>query len=229
MQAEDRPIHFSTELIHPPVEHSVPVLQKLYFDLSQTRAAYLNTEFTPPAPPQFHSKRSGKAQSVALFLPDRIAIIEEWVDMPLSVFIEKVEVVCQRAMEVFDLAAVPFQTVTIRTTFALTHFEDARVFLLDHVCAQQGRIAAHLGRPVATGGLRFVLPETPGHRGNLHVVIESYRYSQHEVFVEVKGVFPNQPIQRGEIDRVRENIRLVRDFIDHGVFPYVAEFDASAP
>ncbi len=49
---------------------------------------------------------------------------------------------------------------------------------------EQGEISLPRVGPIAVGGLRLVLPETPEHRGALNVTIESYRFSQNEVFVE---------------------------------------------
>jgi hypothetical protein len=202
-------------------------LQKLYFDLSQVRAAaYDSTDFSVPQQFKFYSRHAGgKTQSVCLFLPDRLVLIEEWVDIPLSSFIDKVKEVAARAFDSLGLRPIIVQTATLRSTFALTHFDDARVFLLDHACQQDGHIAPHFQRPISTGGLRFVLPETPDHLGNFHVTIESYRHSNKEVFVEVKGIFANQQIGPAELARSAEHIRLVRSFISNHIFPFLNQYD----
>ncbi len=226
MQTEDRLIHFSTELIHKPVQHDVQGLRKLYFELSQVRgAAYDSSDFSAPPQYRFYSRRSEKTQSIALFLPDRVVLIEEWADIPLSSFVEKVREVGARALAELGIPHFIVQTATLRSTFALTHFDDARVFLLDHACQQADRIGPHFKRPVAVGGLRFMLPETPDHPGNLHVTIESFRHSRNEVFVEVKGIFPNRRIGPTELQETSENIHLVRGFITNHVFPFLNQYD----
>jgi hypothetical protein len=226
MQAEDRPIHFSTELMHPPSPPAVPVLQKLYYELSQTRGVgYDSTNFSPPGPPRFYSKRGPKTQSIALFLPDRLVLLEEWVDMPFAQFMTKVEAVAAQAMPALGIESFNVQTATIRTTFGLTHFDDARVFLLDHICRQDGELGAYFGRPIGVGGLRFVLPETPDVPGTLHVIIESYRHSANEVFVEVKGVFANQHVTREGLETLRNTFLQVRRFISDHIFPYLNQYD----
>lgn len=226
MQAEDRIIHFSAELIHPPVQHKKDVLQRLYFDLSQTRTAnYDSTDFSNPIQPRFYSRRGKKTQSVALFLPDRAVLLEEWADISLSDFLERVREVGSKTLSARGIPRYLAHTATIRSTFALTHFEDARVFLLDHACAQRDRIAPFFMRPVATGGLRFVLPETNEDPGMLYVTIESFRHSQNEVFVEVKGVFGRQQVDFENIHVILDNIRLVRNFITNRVGPYLDQYD----
>ena len=205
MQAEDRTIHFSVELIHPVIKHRKEDLQKLYFDLSQTRnASYDSTDFSNPIQTRFYSRRGKKSQSIALFLPDRVVLIEEWTDIPLSVFLEKVREVASRTLSQLRIPKFVVHTATIRSTFALTHFDDARIFLLDHACAQKNRITPHFQRPIAVGGLRFVLPETPQHPGSLTVLIESFKQSVHEVFVEAKGVFASAPVGTEELETLLE-------------------------
>ena len=141
MQSEDRPIHFSSELLHAPRKHPLPSLQKLYYELSQTRHAnYLSSDFSPTGPPRFFSKRGAKSQSTAVFLPDRALVIEEWVDIPFAQFLDRQETVADHAVRELGIAPFVAHTVTLRTTFALTHFADARVFLLERMCGLEGKI-----------------------------------------------------------------------------------------
>ena len=228
MQVEDRPIHFSTELIHAPKPLQVPALQRLYYELSQTRAAYMNTDFSPHAPPRCHSRRGRQSQSLLVFLPDRLLVAEEWVDISFRDFLERMETVAIRALPLLEVGPIRAQVATVRTTFALTNFPDSRAFLLERVCAQTGRLAPYLSRPVAVGGLRFVLPETPEHPGNLHVTIESYQRSRNEIYVEVKGIYLNQGVTAEKVSKLSENFKCVREFIGQSVQPYLAQFDLPA-
>lgn len=225
MQREDRIIHFSCELIHAPVQVRKEVLQKLYFDLSQTRqGAYDSTDFSNPMQPRFYSRR-GKTQSLAVFLPDRVLLVEEWADITVQDFLDKVQEVAGRVLEARGVETYLAHTATIRATFALTHHDDARTFLLDTVCAQTGKIDPFLKRPVAVGGMKFVLPETNDAPGNLNVAIESFRHSKNEIFVEVKGVFGREQVRRDNLNVVVENVRFIRSFITDSVQPYLAQFD----
>jgi hypothetical protein len=229
MQSEDRLIHFSSELIHAPQQHARPALQKLYYELSQTRhGAYDNTDFAQPTHARFHTRRGAKAQSAALFLPDRCVLIEEWVEIALSDFSERVITVAQRVLDDLAVSAFVAQTVTLRSTFALTHYPDAREFLMERVCRQGGQIGPHFKRPISTGGLRFALPESPEHSGNLNVLIESFRNDAREVFVEVKGVFPNRNVTAENLETLRKPISVCREFITDSVFPFLNQYDTPA-
>jgi hypothetical protein len=226
MQAEDRPIHFSAEIIHGPARHEVAALQRLYYDLSQSRAGgYQSSDFTSK-PPKFYSKRGAQSQSTLVFLPDRFLIIEEWVDVPFASFVERVEEVVPRVMDALSVTELPAHTSTVRTTFGLTHFEDARVFLMDHACQLSGRIGDFFMRPIGVGGLKFVLPETPEHPGNLQVAIESYRQGPQEVFVEVKGIYAGKKLAREQLADISDNIRSIRAFINERIYPFLNQFDS---
>lgn len=226
MQFEDRPIHFSTELIFPPLQIKVPAIQKLYYALSQIPGAgYDNTHLNPPGPPRLFSRRGAKTQSILLFLPDRLAVIEEWVDVTLPQFVSRVNHIALQALDVFELNAFTAQTVTLRTTFGLTHFEDARVFLMDHMCGQRGRIGQHFQRPVAVGGLRFALPKTDGYAGDLNLIVESYRHGRNDVLVEAKGGYPNLEINAHSVEQLEAHINEVRSFVTENVFPFLQQYD----
>ncbi|MFP4501944.1 MAG: hypothetical protein ACLFTT_13160 [Candidatus Hydrogenedentota bacterium] len=225
MQAEDRPIHFSVELIHGPAPLNKEALQKLYFELSQTKAAYDSTDFSNPNQARFYSRRGRRAQSVCILLPDRALLVEEWTDVPMSSFLERVSEVGPRLLPARGAKDYLMHSCTIRSTFALTHWDDARAFIVDHVCSQEGRVVFHFRRPLGVGGLRFVLPETNEHPGTLHVAIESFRHSQNEVFVEVKGIFGRRRIAANDVDLVIENIKMVRAFITAHVHPFLNQYD----
>jgi hypothetical protein len=225
MHAEDRLIHFSTEMLHPPVQHPKAQLQKLYFELAQAKAGYDNIDLTLPGQPKFFARRGLRSQSVAVFLPDRIALIEEWTDIPLSEFLVKVREVLRAAFDVLGITTFPLQVVTLRSTFALTHFQDARVFLLDHVCNQAGRFRPFFERPIGIGGLRLVLPQVPGHADELHVAMESFRHDPKEILVEVKGIYPGAPLSRETAAAATERIEAVRAVITDSVFPFLDQYD----
>lgn len=225
MQSEDRVIHFSTELIHPPSEHRLAVLQGLYYDLAQARCGYDSSDFTNSAQARFYSVRPKATQSAILFMPDRVVFVEEWADISVNQFCDKVRQVSERVMSKLGIALFTAQTVTLRSTFALSHCEDARVFLLERACGLQGRISPHFRRPIAIGGLRFLLPETPEHKGAMHVQIESFKGSQNEVFVEVKGVYTRLSMQGEQLEGIRDNIRGVRSFITDNIFSFLNQYD----
>ena len=202
-------------------------LQKLYYDLSQTRAAYDNIDLNNAVQAKFHSQRD-KAQSLLVLLPDRALMVEEWADIPLSTFSEKVRISGPMILAARSASQVVVHSITLRSTFALTHFDDARVFLLDNACQLSGRINPFFLRPIATGGLRFVFPETNEHTGVLHLNIESFRHSNNEVFVEVKTIFGRQPVPSDDMQTITTNLQQTRQFITERVFPFLQQFDIPA-
>ena len=225
MQADDRLIHFSTELIHAPKKHERSALQKLYYELSQTRANYDSSDFSRPTHARFFSKRGKRTQSIVILLADRAVLVEEWADIALVDFLEKIRIVASRVIADLGVEHFAAQSVTLRSTFALSHYSDARKFLLEAVCGQAERIEPHFRRPLQTGGLRFVLPQTPEHPGTLQVLIESSRHNSAEVLVEVKGLFQRLTIDTEDVESAVDNVRICRSFILESAFPYLNQYD----
>lgn len=230
MQSEDRPIHFNTEFLFDHRAIEKPALQKLYYELSKIPGLdYDQSQFGHVPLARFVSQRPNKSQSLMAVLSDRVGLVEEWVDITLYAFIEKVRAAAELTRTELGIEDFTGQTVLIRTTFSLTNFTDNRVFLIEHVCNQKDRIGHHFQRPLATGGLRFMLPATPEHPGTLHILIEPFRNSLREIYVEVKGVFSNQHTPLQEPQAWEGHIRLCRDFISNNIFPFVNQYDTPQP
>lgn len=226
MHSEDRIIHFSAELIHRPVPYQKESLQKLYFDLSQTRCAYDSTDFTNPTQVKFYSRRGPRTQSIAIFLPDRVLLVEEWTDISLNEFLDKIREVAPRVLDVRQVPNFTMHAATIRSTFALSpQHPDARAFLLDTVCGQAGKVTPYFRRPIAKTGLSFVFPHTHNDPGNFTVVIEPFMHSVNEMYCEVKGVFGPPTVDKENIEALTDNVRAVRQFISDRVFPFLNQYD----
>ncbi|MGI6461332.1 MAG: hypothetical protein ACOX5J_14800 [Candidatus Hydrogenedentales bacterium] len=57
------------------------------------------------------------------------------------------------------------------------------------------------------------------------MAIESYRHSEFEVYVEVKGVFARQRVMRDSLSQIADNFRMTRDFISESIFPFLNQYD----
>ena len=75
--------------------------------------------------------------------------------------------------------------------------------------------------------MRFALPPTADEPGELHVIIESFRQNQREVFAEVKGVFRNAEIGGASLGVAESNIERVRAFVRKGVGSFLRQYDAA--
>jgi hypothetical protein len=226
MQSEDRPIQFATELVHAPAQLAVPGLQKLYFELSQdSRLAYAGSDFNPPGPPKFVSRRGQRTRSLAVFLPDRALLVEEWVDMPLGSFIEKMTAFTDHYLPSRGVPQLTAHTFTIRTTLALSQYADANAFILEGVCRQEGRMAGFFTRPVDVAGMRLSFPPTPEEPGVMQVGVEAFKESPGEILVESKGVYAGVQVGPGDTSPLVDNALAVRALIDDAIVPYLNQFD----
>lgn len=57
------------------------------------------------------------------------------------------------------------------------------------------------------------------------MIIESFRHSRNEVFVEVKGVFGRAPAGPDKVNLILDNLRAIREFISARVYPYLDQHD----
>jgi len=225
MHIEDRPIHFSVELIHNPTPINKEALQRLYYDMIGTPISYDSIDFSFPMQTRFYSTR-GKSQSIALFLLDRAVIIEEWTSAVFEEFLNKVKELSPKILQARNQAAFLAHAGTFRSTFALTQYDDAKTFILEKLLNQSPElIIDHFGRPLATAGIRFVFPESNDTPGIYHVLVESFRHNKKELFVEVRGIFGRTFITAQKIDVIIENLKDMREFLTRRVQPYLAQYD----
>ena len=228
MHAEDRTIHFSTELIHPPLQRDKAKVQEFYFELSKIPGVgYDNTEFRVPNQPRFYTRRGDKTQSVMVLLPDRMLMIEEWADTTVAGFTDKIGKAIDCARNVMNIGPILAQTATIRSVCTVSHYDNAKSFLMDTVCNQQGRVDSFFQRPVAVGGLRFVLPATPEFEGTYHIGIEPFRQGVSEVFVELKGVYKTNGGEGITTESLATHLHEMRAFIADNIYPYLNQYDTA--
>lgn len=226
MQREDRPIHFSVELIHPPSPINKEALQKLYGELASTKAGYDSIDLSFPMQARFYTNHTNKSQSIILFLLDRALIIEEWTVVTFSNFLEKVEFLVPKILNARNQTIFIAHIGTIRSTFGLTGYQDAKLFIIEKLLKQAPEsIIEHFGRSMSTVGIRFVLPESNEAPGIIHIAIESFRHSKRDIFVETRGIFGRTPISAISVKPLIENLKSLREFITNRIQYYLSQFD----
>ncbi len=226
MHIEDRPIHFSAELIHNPTPINKESLQRLYYDLIGSPVAYDSIDFSFPMQTRFYSTRGNRSQSIVLFLLDRTIIIEEWTSITFEEYLNKVKELGPKILQARNQMLFLAHTGTLRSTYALTRYDDAKSFIVDKLLNQsQELLFDYFGRPLATTGIRLVFPESNDTPGIYHVLVESFRHSKKELFVEVRGIFGRNPVSIQNIDLVIENLKEMREFLTKRVQPFLAQYD----
>ncbi len=226
MQTEDRPIHFSVELLHPPSPINKEALQKLYAEIAGTKVGYDSIDLSFPVQARFYTNHTNKSQSVVLFLPDRAIIIEEWTVVTFSNFLEKVGFLVPKILSARNQTLFIAHIGTIRSTFGLTNYHDAKLFITEKLFRQNhDTLIEYFGRPIATVGVRFVLPESNETPGVIHIAIESFRHNKKDVFVEIRGIFGRTPITATSVGILIENLKNLREFVTNRIQYYLAQFD----
>lgn len=226
MQKEDRPIHFSVELIHPPSPINKEAIQKLYAELVGTKAGYDSVDFSFPMQARFYTNHGNKSQSIVLFLPDRVLITEEWTIITFSDFLEKVEILVPKILNARNQSLFLVHIGTIRSTFGLTQYQDAKTFIVEKLFHQtQESLIDYFGRPISTLGIRLVLPESNDTPGLIHIAIESFRHNKKDIFVEIRGIFSKNPITPVAVKPLLDNLIALREFLTTRIQYFLAQFD----
>lgn len=226
MHIEDRPIHFSVELIHAPVPIHKETLQRFYSELLGSSVSYDSIDTTFPMQVRFYSTRGNRSQSILLFLPDRILIIEEWVSITFDEYLHKVTELSPKLFSIRNQMVFLAHTCTIRSTLALTNYDDSKNFILEKFINHSSNIIFdYFGRPVATAGIRLVFPESNETPGIYHLLIESFRHSKKEVFVEIRGIYGRAPVTIQNTHILAEHLKELRYFLTQRVQPFLAKRD----
>ncbi|HOK09282.1 MAG TPA: hypothetical protein PLT82_11725 [Candidatus Hydrogenedens sp.] len=226
MHQEDRPIHFSIELIHNPTPINKEQLQRLYYDLVGTSVSYDSIDFSFPMQTRFYSTRGNRSQSIVLFLIDRTLIIEEWASITFDEFLNKVKELSPRILSARNQPVFLAHTGTLRSTYALTRYEDSKILILEKLLNQkQELIIDHFGRPTTAVGVKLIFPESNDTPGIYHVLIESFRHSKKELFVEVRGIFGRTIVTNQNIHLILENLQDMREFLVKRIQPFLSQFD----
>jgi len=223
-------IYFSTNLIHPPIklEESKDSIKEIYHELSKVKGCdYDNISFEgfPTSPPRF-TKQQGKTVSSCLFLADRILIQEDWTDITLESFSQKIREISDRGFRLLKLGFILIQTCTVRSLFVPNHFADARVFLAEKTCGIGDKIMPYFKRPAHMFGMRLVFPPLKDVSHSFDVRIESFNQDPRKVFVETIGTFHLiQPITPANVDVALVNMSTTYGFCTNDVKNFLNQFD----
>jgi len=230
MLSELRPIHFSTDLIFPPlnlstaeaVAHHRARIKTVYDQLrSEKRIDFNKMDVDTPAGPHLWSRRPSGAETRYSFLNDRIRAQDEWTERTLEQFADEVKQVVDICFRVFNLPVIIIQGCVVRATAKPHPFEDSREFLLGKgLGLSRGKMAA-FGRPAHVAGISIVFPPMKDMLDEQRVLIESYARDPSQLLLEVRSTFRAPLIPSTSQDMLRTNLEKCYTFLDDQVCSFV--------
>lgn len=230
MLGEPRSIYFSTELIHPPIEleGNKDSIKDIYHELSRIKGCdYDNIDFEgfPASPPRF-TKKQGKTVSICSFARDRILVEEDWADITLDNFSQKIREILDRAFRLLNIKFLVIQSCTVRCLFTPGHSSDSRVFLAEKACGMKDKISPYFKRSAQMFGVRLLFPPLTQTPHSFDIRIESFNQDPRQIFVETKGTFLLiQPITPANVDVAVENMTMTYGFCTDETKNFLNQFD----
>lgn len=230
MVGESRSIYFSTELIHPPINlrGSKDSIKEIYHELSKVTGCEYDDicfEGFPISPPEFR-KKIGTTTSRCRFGPDRISIEEEWAEITLDSFAQKIREILERGFRLLNLKFLIIQTCTVRCLFTPHYSGDARVFLAEKACKLKDKISSYFKRPAQMFGMRFFFPPLKDMFHQFDIRIESFNQDIRQIFVETTGTFPlTQPITPVNVNVAIGNMTTTYGICTNEIKNFLNHFD----
>lgn len=233
MLGETRTIYFSTQLIHPPInlEGNKDSIKNIYHELSSVKVCnYDNISFDgfPTSPPRLTKKRDSTVSS-CLFSRDHILIEEDWADITLENFSEKIKEILNKAFQLLNLTFLVIQVCTVRCLFTPGCSTDARVFLAEKACGLEGgKISPYFKRPAQMFGMRLLFPPLKDIPYSFDIRIESFNRDPRQIFVETKGTFPLiHPITPTNVEVAGVNMTTTYGLCTNEIKNFLDQFDTS--
>ena len=223
---DPRSIAFISEIVHPPMAHQPPLLQKLFTDLCEAHPSWYQNFTLVPGGATVQSANAAPGQvSAASFLQDRLQVREEMTSLTLDEFLEKVEAVARGSLARLGIPVLTAEQCVVRALVSPRSFQDSREFLMQGMLRFPPERWEPLGREMNMLGLRLVFPGTQADPSLYNVRIESYAGDVRSLFLEVSGVFPGV-ITAPQLGVLSEHFRRAYTFLQQNVCGFLAGFDA---
>jgi hypothetical protein len=143
---------------------------------------------------------------------------------PLDLFQKEAESVCQAYADTWQRPA-QFLTrdAAIHCLYPCENCDHAFKYIWEHLLGQSASYAAHLGRPLAGGGLRFVMPPTRDEKPEPTVVevkIESFLRDPSKLYVDTHLSWP-APSNENMFAMCGELLKRVESYIEEKVIAFL--------
>jgi len=219
---DPRTIGLVSELIHPPMQVDGVKAQALHNALyHDAELRYANFQLGPQGVTMTNPvERPGQSSSLEL-LTDRIRIVEEHGPALVEDFGRKVVKLAGLFMDAMGVPVFMAQQHTLRMLVNPRSRTDSRDFLAGRVCRIEAGDFEGFGRPISLIGLKLVFPAQDAKQAIHALRIESWASDPRSVFLEDVATWP-QPLQRTELERLGESVRLTREFLVERALGFLA-------
>ncbi len=223
-----RSIAFVAELIHPPVQHQPPALQKLHGDLfGDAQCSYKDFRLVPGGAQLSNALGGapGAPVSCTNLLADRVQIREEQTGISREDFRGRVESLAAQVLKTLPVQLFVAQQFAVRSVVNAHGSSDTRQFMLRTLFGFDETVLEPLGAEPTLAGLRLAFPPDQAHGGIFNVRVESFTLDNRSLFLENVGTF-GKPIVSAGLPEIGERFEHTYDFLQDRLAGFVSQFDA---
>ncbi len=160
-----------------------------------------------------------------VFMGNYITLMHDNINkISLEQFANSVNDIILKAMKELGIPLFVEQRYIIRCHANAHMMEDSRKFIIENVCSIREDKLKGFERPLHGAGLRFVFPPTQNNINEFDVKVESWLRDVRNIYLDNTGRF-FQPIQQANINDVKQNLLITRDFIYKNISNFLASFN----
>lgn len=225
MSYDPRTIAFVAELLHPPQAPRADLVQGVHNALyRQPALGYQNFQVAADGIHLSNLPMAPGQVSTASFHWDRLVLREELRGTTVEDFATRVVNVATQAFQALNIQATVVQQFVVRSLIAPRHCRDGREFLAQRLIAGGAAGWQQLGRPVASLGLRLMLPAHDGHRETFQVRVESWPQDPRSLWLEVTGTYAT-PVGTADLPQVANSLFSAYRFLAGPTCEFLASLD----
>lgn len=223
-----RSLAFVAELIHPPVQHAAPSLQRLHGQLFENSGASYRDFRVVPGGCQMSNAVGGlpgAPVSLVNVLADRIQIREEQTGASREDFAARLVALAELALVELAPKLFMVQQFAIRSVVNPQASDDARAFVLEHVMGLGADQLDAFGAVPNLAGLRLSFPPMGAENAVFNVRLESFSQDNRSVFLENVGTF-GKPLTGSAVgEQLTGRFGATYDFLQERLVAFVDRID----
>jgi len=220
---ESRLLGLIVQLQHPALQHFDKALRDVFDRLADIHGFQTFQQFRGGA--YLRTDPDGQSENKSLKIErDRLTLEVAHPNNTFDSYVQhEIREIIGALTTLLKIPVFILQNYCVRKLTPVPGSGDARVFITQTICQLSEDRFQSFGRPIHLVGLRLFFPQTPEHRHQFEVKIESYVREINTLFLENSAQF-FEPIDPKEPATLLSNFRRTNEFIDSNIISFLQQF-----
>ncbi len=220
-----RTIAFWADLIHPPMQHSPEVLQKIHSVIfNDAECKYQNFQLIPGGAQLINPSSRPGVVSACTILGDRVQVREELTGIGRDDFGSRVKRMAKVAVTNLGIPLFIMRQFVIRSLINPKNSTDSREFLAGSVLKMKSDDFKPLEKDPNLVGVRFAFHSASPEEGVYNLRVESYTKDTRSLFLENVANY-RRPLPAQQLDEIGDDFDDAYMYIENRLIPFIANFD----